>query len=170
MVWRIKVILLLSFPRAFQRNHALSDKPSRALWMFEVILGVLCFLLSFTCTVSYQTSLSLWRYRNLFTSHAVKNRKRDIRHSRWDMGRIYQVFVVGMEGEKKTIDVANSEEEFNNTTVAELKQKLAEKLPQEASGTVNTKRIWIHEFGWLVGAIYTLYLYITVLCFSWSVA
>ncbi len=43
--------------------------------------------------------------------------------------------VIGMQGEKKTIDVANSEEEFNNTTVAELKQKLAEKLPQEASGT-----------------------------------
>uniref|UniRef100_A0A8C1LQI6 Uncharacterized protein n=1 Tax=Cyprinus carpio TaxID=7962 RepID=A0A8C1LQI6_CYPCA len=46
------------------------------------------------------------------------------------MGRIYQVFVIGMQGEKKTIDVANSEEEFNNTTVAELKQKLAERLPQ----------------------------------------
>lgn len=50
------------------------------------------------------------------------------------------MFVVGMQGEKKTIDVADSEEDFNNTTVAELKQKLAEKLPQEASGTVNTKK------------------------------
>ncbi|KAK2906480.1 hypothetical protein Q8A67_005465 [Cirrhinus molitorella] len=50
------------------------------------------------------------------------------------MGRIYQVTVIGMEGEKKTIDVATSEEEFNNTTVLELKKKLAEKLPQEASG------------------------------------
>ncbi|KAL1251874.1 hypothetical protein QQF64_019670 [Cirrhinus molitorella] len=49
------------------------------------------------------------------------------------MGRIYQVTVIGMEGEKKTIDVATSEEEFNNTTVLELKKKLAEKLPQEAS-------------------------------------
>lgn len=44
------------------------------------------------------------------------------------------MFVIGMQGEKKTIDVASSEEEFNNTTVAEFKQKLAEKLPQEASG------------------------------------
>uniref|UniRef100_A0A8C1PEN7 Uncharacterized protein n=1 Tax=Cyprinus carpio TaxID=7962 RepID=A0A8C1PEN7_CYPCA len=33
------------------------------------------------------------------------------------MGRIYQVFVIGIQGEKKTIDVASSEEEFNNTMV-----------------------------------------------------
>ncbi len=43
--------------------------------------------------------------------------------------------VIGIQGEKKTIDVANSEEEFNNMTVAELKKKVVEKLPQEASGT-----------------------------------
>uniref|UniRef100_A0A8C1VX39 Ubiquitin-like domain-containing protein n=1 Tax=Cyprinus carpio TaxID=7962 RepID=A0A8C1VX39_CYPCA len=49
------------------------------------------------------------------------------------MGRTYQVFVIGMQGEKKTIDVTNSEEEFNNMTVEKLKKKLAEKLPQEAS-------------------------------------
>lgn len=46
------------------------------------------------------------------------------------------MFVIGMQGEKKTIDVANSEEEFNNMTVEKFKKKLAEKLPQEASGTV----------------------------------
>uniref|UniRef100_A0A672LEH0 Ubiquitin-like domain-containing protein n=1 Tax=Sinocyclocheilus grahami TaxID=75366 RepID=A0A672LEH0_SINGR len=49
------------------------------------------------------------------------------------MGRTYQVSVIGMQGEKKTIDVANSEEEFNNMTVEKFKKKLAEKLPQEAS-------------------------------------
>lgn len=49
------------------------------------------------------------------------------------MGKIYQVTVIGMQGERKVIDVSSSEEEFNNTTVAEFKKKLAEKLPQEAS-------------------------------------
>ncbi|XP_056317150.1 uncharacterized protein zgc:194655 isoform X2 [Danio aesculapii] len=29
------------------------------------------------------------------------------------MGKIYQVMVVGIKGEKKTIDVASSEEDFN---------------------------------------------------------
>lgn len=49
------------------------------------------------------------------------------------MGKIYHVTVIGMQGERKVIDVSSSEEEFNNTTVAEFKKKLAEKLPQEAS-------------------------------------
>lgn len=52
------------------------------------------------------------------------------------MGKTYQVIVVGIQDKKKVIDVADSEEEFKNTTVAKLKKKLAEKLPQEASGTV----------------------------------
>uniref|UniRef100_A0A673FNG1 Ubiquitin-like domain-containing protein n=1 Tax=Sinocyclocheilus rhinocerous TaxID=307959 RepID=A0A673FNG1_9TELE len=57
------------------------------------------------------------------------------------MGRTYQVSVIGMQGEKKTIDVANSEEEFNNMTVEKFKKKLAEKLPQEASGNPSALRL-----------------------------
>lgn len=49
------------------------------------------------------------------------------------MGKIYQVVVIGMQAERKIIDVGESEEEFNNMTVENFKKKLAEKLPQEAS-------------------------------------
>lgn len=53
------------------------------------------------------------------------------------MGKIYQIMVVGIKGEKKTIDVASSEEDFNKTTILELKKKVAEKLPGQA-GKINT--------------------------------
>ena len=45
------------------------------------------------------------------------------------MGKIYQITVIGIQGENKTIDVATTEEDFNNSTVLELKKKLVEKLP-----------------------------------------
>lgn len=45
------------------------------------------------------------------------------------MGKIYQVTVVGIQGEKKTVDVATTEDSFNNTTVLEFKNKLVQKLP-----------------------------------------
>ncbi|XP_062372245.1 uncharacterized protein zgc:194655 [Sardina pilchardus] len=45
------------------------------------------------------------------------------------MGKIYQLTVVGIQGEKKTVDVATTEEDFNNTTVLVFKKKLIEKLP-----------------------------------------
>lgn len=45
------------------------------------------------------------------------------------MGKIYQITVVGIQGEKKTVDVATTEDCFNNTTVLEFKKKLVEKLP-----------------------------------------
>lgn len=45
------------------------------------------------------------------------------------MGKIYQITVVGIQGEKKTVDVATTEDGFNNTTVLEFKKKLVEKLP-----------------------------------------
>ncbi|KAL2079328.1 hypothetical protein ACEWY4_025072 [Coilia grayii] len=45
------------------------------------------------------------------------------------MGKIYQVTVVGIQGERKNVDVATTEENFNNTTVLEFKKKLIEKLP-----------------------------------------
>uniref|UniRef100_A0AAY4A1Y3 Uncharacterized protein n=1 Tax=Denticeps clupeoides TaxID=299321 RepID=A0AAY4A1Y3_9TELE len=45
------------------------------------------------------------------------------------MEKIYQVTVIGIEGQHKTVDVAKSEEEFNDTTVLEFKKKLSRKLP-----------------------------------------
>lgn len=48
------------------------------------------------------------------------------------MGKIYQILVVGIKGEKKTVDVATSEEEFNTTTILQFKKKVAEKLPGPA--------------------------------------
>lgn len=46
------------------------------------------------------------------------------------MGKIYQIQVIGFKGERKTIDVAHSEEEFNNTTVDAFKEKLTEKFSE----------------------------------------
>lgn len=48
------------------------------------------------------------------------------------MGKVFQIVVIGIKGERKTVDVANSQEEFNNTTVLQFKKKLAEKLPGQA--------------------------------------
>ncbi|XP_078064691.1 uncharacterized protein LOC144490875 [Mustelus asterias] len=49
------------------------------------------------------------------------------------MGKVYQVFVVGLKGEKKTIDISHSETEFNVMTISEFKGKLLQKLPIEAA-------------------------------------
>ncbi|XP_065125885.1 uncharacterized protein [Paramisgurnus dabryanus] len=57
------------------------------------------------------------------------------------MGKIYQVTVVGIKGEKKTVDVATSLEEFNKTTVLEFKKKLAEKLPGQAGDDPSSLRL-----------------------------
>ncbi|XP_076829594.1 uncharacterized protein LOC143475596 [Brachyhypopomus gauderio] len=46
------------------------------------------------------------------------------------MGKIYQVQVIGIKGERKTIDVANNETDFNNTSVLAFKEKLTEKFPE----------------------------------------
>lgn len=48
------------------------------------------------------------------------------------MGKIYQIMVVGIKGEKKTVDVATSEEGFNKMTILEFKKKVAQKLPGQA--------------------------------------
>ncbi|XP_038673121.1 polyubiquitin [Scyliorhinus canicula] len=49
------------------------------------------------------------------------------------MGKIYQVFVVGLKGEKLTVDISESEAEFNAMTVAGFKEKLLQKLPGQAA-------------------------------------
>ncbi|KAA0723041.1 hypothetical protein E1301_Tti005159 [Triplophysa tibetana] len=57
------------------------------------------------------------------------------------MGKIFQIEVVGLQGERKTVDVAHSQEEFNNTTVLQFKKKLAEKLPGQAGDDVSSLRL-----------------------------
>ncbi|KAI4879364.1 hypothetical protein NFI96_019450 [Prochilodus magdalenae] len=46
------------------------------------------------------------------------------------MGKIFQVIVIGIKGEKKTVDIAHSESDFDSTTVAIFKKKLMEKCPE----------------------------------------
>ena len=45
------------------------------------------------------------------------------------MDKIYKITVILLTGENKIVDVATSEEDFNNTTVLEIKKKLAVMLP-----------------------------------------
>ena len=45
------------------------------------------------------------------------------------MGKIYQVIVNGLKGEKMTIDLCNTEEQMKAMTVLQLKEKLAPRLP-----------------------------------------
>ncbi|MEQ2308305.1 hypothetical protein AMECASPLE_026946 [Ameca splendens] len=48
------------------------------------------------------------------------------------MGKIYQVMVHGLRGEKMMIDLCNTEEQMKKMTVLQLKEKIAERLPQTA--------------------------------------
>ncbi|MGH0139123.1 UNVERIFIED_CONTAM: hypothetical protein FKN15_068844 [Acipenser sinensis] len=45
------------------------------------------------------------------------------------MGKIYQIYVIGMEGKKMTVDVGESEEALNDMTVLVFKKILLQKLP-----------------------------------------
>ncbi|KAM6894920.1 uncharacterized protein PEZ65_022511 [Lycodopsis pacificus] len=48
------------------------------------------------------------------------------------MGKIYQVIVHGLRGEKMAIDLCNTDEQFKSMTVLQLKGKIAERLPESA--------------------------------------
>ncbi|KAI4808357.1 hypothetical protein KUCAC02_000421 [Chaenocephalus aceratus] len=48
------------------------------------------------------------------------------------MGKIYQIVVHGFKGEILTIDMCNTEEQFKSMTVMQLKEKIAERLPETA--------------------------------------
>uniref|UniRef100_A0AAQ5ZDT1 Ubiquitin-like domain-containing protein n=2 Tax=Amphiprion TaxID=80969 RepID=A0AAQ5ZDT1_AMPOC len=48
------------------------------------------------------------------------------------MGKIYQVVVHGLRGEKMTIDLCNTEEQMKSMTVEQLKEKILQRLPGEA--------------------------------------
>uniref|UniRef100_A0A8C5A977 Ubiquitin-like domain-containing protein n=1 Tax=Gadus morhua TaxID=8049 RepID=A0A8C5A977_GADMO len=45
------------------------------------------------------------------------------------MGKIYQVIVIGLNGENMAIDLCNTEEQMKAMTVLQLKNKLGERLP-----------------------------------------
>ncbi|RVE60454.1 hypothetical protein OJAV_G00181140 [Oryzias javanicus] len=48
------------------------------------------------------------------------------------MGKIYQVVVHGLRGEKMIIDLCNTEEQMQKMTVLQLKEKIAQRLPESA--------------------------------------
>ncbi|XP_029941823.1 NEDD8-like isoform X1 [Salarias fasciatus] len=48
------------------------------------------------------------------------------------MGKIYQVMVHGLRDEKLLIDLCNTEEQMKSMTVLQLKEKISEKLPDNA--------------------------------------
>ncbi|XP_074480878.1 ubiquitin-like protein NEDD8 [Sebastes fasciatus] len=48
------------------------------------------------------------------------------------MGKIYQVVVHGLRGERMMIDLCNTDEQFKSMKVLQLKEKIAEKLPANA--------------------------------------
>uniref|UniRef100_A0A3Q0REB8 Ubiquitin-like domain-containing protein n=1 Tax=Amphilophus citrinellus TaxID=61819 RepID=A0A3Q0REB8_AMPCI len=56
------------------------------------------------------------------------------------MGKIYQVVVHGLRGQKMTLDLCNTEEQFKSMTVRQLKEKLAQKLP-ETTGKTNKEAL-----------------------------
>ncbi|AWO97493.1 putative polyubiquitin-like [Scophthalmus maximus] len=48
------------------------------------------------------------------------------------MGKIYQVVVHGLRGEKMTVDLCNTEEQMQTMTVLQLRERIAQKLPNNA--------------------------------------
>uniref|UniRef100_A0A3Q3MEE0 Ubiquitin-like domain-containing protein n=1 Tax=Mastacembelus armatus TaxID=205130 RepID=A0A3Q3MEE0_9TELE len=46
------------------------------------------------------------------------------------MGKLYQVVVHGLRGEKMVIDLCNTEEQMQSMTVKQLKEKIAQRLPE----------------------------------------
>ncbi|XP_037615331.1 NEDD8 [Sebastes umbrosus] len=52
------------------------------------------------------------------------------------MGKIYQVVVHGLRGEKMMIDLCNTDEQFKSMKVLQLREKIAEKLPENAGQEV----------------------------------
>uniref|UniRef100_A0A3B4FX97 Ubiquitin-like domain-containing protein n=1 Tax=Pundamilia nyererei TaxID=303518 RepID=A0A3B4FX97_9CICH len=57
------------------------------------------------------------------------------------MGKIYQVVVHGLRGEKMMIDLCNTDEQFQNMTVKQLKEKISQRLPETAGKCTETLRL-----------------------------
>lgn len=61
------------------------------------------------------------------------------------MGKIYQVVLFGIRGEKKTIDLCNTEEQMQSMTVKQLKEKIAEKIPETTGLPVVSYRLFLED-------------------------
>lgn len=57
------------------------------------------------------------------------------------MGKIYQVQVHGLRGEKMMIDLCNTEEQMKSMTVLQLKEKIAQKLPENTGHSTCSQNI-----------------------------
>ncbi|CAL8241631.1 unnamed protein product [Merluccius merluccius] len=57
------------------------------------------------------------------------------------MGKIFQVIVIGFNGEKMTIELCNTEEQMQAITVLQLKSKIAERLPGSAGDSMEAIRL-----------------------------
>lgn len=57
------------------------------------------------------------------------------------MGKIYQVTVNGLRGEKIIIDLCNTEEQMSSMTVLQLKEKIADRLPGSSGDSLETLRL-----------------------------
>ncbi|XP_042258202.1 uncharacterized protein zgc:194655 [Thunnus albacares] len=57
------------------------------------------------------------------------------------MGKLYQVVVHGLRGEKMVIDLCNTEEQMQSMTVLQLKEKIAERLPGSTGESLDTLRL-----------------------------
>ncbi|KAF3837140.1 hypothetical protein F7725_004604 [Dissostichus mawsoni] len=55
---------------------------------------------------------------------------------RYNSGKIYQVSVVGLRGDRVFIDIANTEQQFRSMTVKQLKEKMALKFPEIEGGNM----------------------------------
>lgn len=55
------------------------------------------------------------------------------------MGKIYQVEVHGLRGEKTIVDLCNTEEQMRSMTVEQLKGKIAQKLPYSGGTSFGRK-------------------------------
>ncbi|XP_044039314.1 uncharacterized protein zgc:194655 [Siniperca chuatsi] len=68
--------------------------------------------------------------RRGITSQTQNRKQRCNKNNSTKMGKIYQVVVNGLRGEKMMIDLCNTEEQMRSMTVLQLKEKIAQKLPE----------------------------------------
>ncbi|XP_078266131.1 uncharacterized protein LOC144599245 [Rhinoraja longicauda] len=61
------------------------------------------------------------------------------------MGKIYQVIVKGLRGESTTVDISQTEKEFNETTVLVFKGKLLKKMPQGTAQAEDLRLLFANE-------------------------
>ncbi|XP_075307187.1 uncharacterized protein LOC142368870 [Odontesthes bonariensis] len=57
------------------------------------------------------------------------------------MGKIYQVEVYGLRGERMLVDLCNTEEQMQKMTVLQLKEKIAQRMP-DGAGTDQMRLIF----------------------------